>query len=116
MSAIPTKRREQVKARESGRCLRCQGRGAEWHHRRSRRVTGDHQHCTCNGVWLCNTCHRWAHAKPARAFDTGFVVSTFITEPSRIAVTTLRGDIYLDCDGRYQDQPNGDNDHGSDQS
>lgn len=67
--------------RSVGRCLRCGGRGSEWHHRRSRRVRAGHRHCPCNGAWLCRTDHRWAHAEPESARRVGLIVSQWVDEP-----------------------------------
>lgn len=100
---IPTSRREQVKAREQGRCLRCAGRGAEWHHRRTRRVFDSHQHCPCNGVWLCHDCHAWVHAHPLEAAHSGFWVSRHQAEPGTVQLIVPWGTVLLGCDGAYVD-------------
>jgi len=111
-TVIPTKRREQVKARERMQCARCPGIGVQWHHRRSRKVRGDHRHCSCNGVWLCHTCHTWVHSHPELARIAGFIVSSHELYPGSVPVLMWRGRFYLDCEGRYQfTQPNGENDH-----
>lgn len=34
----------------------------------------EHRHCACNGVWLCATCHSWAHNRPLRAKAEGYIV------------------------------------------
>ena len=97
---IPTKRREQVKQRELGRCALCQLAGAQWHHRRSRRVRGPHRHCACNGVWLCPTCHRWAHSAVSEATAWGFVLSQFETEMFLVPYRRLGQSWMLpSCDG-----------------
>lgn len=100
---IPTARREQVKAREQGRCLRCSGRGSEWHHRRTRRVFDQHQHCACNGVWLCRDCHAWVHGHPLEAAHSGYWVSRHVGEPATIQVIVPWGTVQLGCDGTYVD-------------
>ena len=100
---IPTTKRLKVKVRERHRCLRCGGRGAEWHHRRSRSVRDEHQHCTCNGVWLCNTCHAWAHKHPFEARAVGLIVSRH-SLPFQVPVTCVRrGVILLDCEGETRE-------------
>lgn len=98
---IPSARREQVKKRDGDRCVRCRGKGAEWHHRRSRSVRDEHQHCSCNGVWLCNTCHRWAHAHPFDARRDGLIVSRHVSVPASQPVTTWFGPASLDCEGGF---------------
>lgn len=75
MSGIPERSRRLVKERERFRCARCGGPGSQWHHRRGRAVRGDHQHCACNGVWLCHECHRWAHDYPDEARRDGWIVT-----------------------------------------
>lgn len=96
---IPTVQRSLVKVRDNWRCVRCGGPGAEWHHRRSRSVRDEHQHCACNGVWLCTTCHRWVHANPFAARSTGFIVSRH-GQPSEEAIQcAMRGLVTLTCEG-----------------
>jgi hypothetical protein len=97
---IPTRSREIVHTRERGRCLRCGGRGQEWAHRRRRNVADGHQHCPCNGCWLCNTCHQdWAHKNPIAAREEGFIVSQFQHLPGSVPVHSFYGVLYLECDG-----------------
>lgn len=98
---IPEQSRELVKRRAMGRCLRCGGPGAEWHHRRSRSVRDSHRHCPCNGVWLCGTCHRWVHAHPFEAKADGLIVSKQVGEPGSVVVTAHFGDLFLECDGKF---------------
>ena len=74
MTVIPLASRQSVRERTGGRCLRCGGNGAHWHHRRSRRVVDEHTHCACNGVWLCARCHSWAHHHPTKAKAEGYIV------------------------------------------
>lgn len=100
-SPIPTQRREQVKAREMDRCFRCGGKGSEWHHRRSRSVRDTHTHCACNGVWVCKTCHDWAHAHPFDARSIGLIVSRHQRDPGTVPVEARFGLIVLDCEGKY---------------
>lgn len=97
---IPQESRTLVEGREAGRCLRCLGRGRDWHHRRSRRVRAGHRHCACNGVLLCRTCHSWAHANPDEAQATGFVVSQWVDEPLMVPVFSGTGWWQVTCDGR----------------
>lgn len=92
-----------MKAREHHRCCRCgvpAPRG-QWHHRRTRSVIDSHTHCSCNGVWLCATCHRWVHANPVKAREDGFIVSRFTLEPASRPVSTVWGVRWHTCDGTF---------------
>lgn len=91
-----------MKVRDHHRCMRClvPAPTGQWHHRRSRSVRDQHQHCPCNGVWLCPTCHRWVHDHPVQARETGFIVSKFVTEPGSIPIVTNIGERWTDCQGR----------------
>lgn len=102
-SPIPPLSRRIVKTRDQGRCLRCgcPTRNGEWHHRRSRRVRGEHRHCVCNGVWLCNTCHRDVHSHPTESLESGFIVSGFIDLPGSIPIQAHYGIVLLDCHGFF---------------
>jgi 5-methylcytosine-specific restriction protein A len=103
---IPTQQRKRVKQRDGGRCARCQMVGAQWHHRRSRRVRDAHRHCACNGVWLCPTCHKWAHSEVFEATAWGFVLSQFETEMYLIPFRRLGQSWMLpSCDGLLQPVP-----------
>lgn len=96
---IPEESRRTVERRQRLRCLRCGGAGSEWHHRRSRRVRAAHRHCPCNGVLLCGSCHRWAHANHEEARATGFIVSQWVDEPSVVPLMTPWGWSQIDCVG-----------------
>lgn len=97
---IPGEQYALVRDREGGHCLRCSGRGGEWHHRgRRRERRSEHQHCACNGVWLCLTCHRWAHQHPVQAKAQGYIVASTELEPSSVAVVAWDGPVKLTCDG-----------------
>lgn len=101
MSTIPTKSRDLVKARAHHRCERCEAPAynGDWHHRRTRSVDDEHQHCPCNGVWLCRTCHRWAHDHPDEARRSGWIVSRWVNEPGTIPVHRRFGLWRHDCHG-----------------
>jgi hypothetical protein len=103
---IPPASRALVKEREDNRCLRCgvPGERHQWHHRRSRSVVDPHQHCPCNGVLLCRTCHTWVHAHPLMARLAGLIVSRHVREPFLIPVITPWGERLHDCFGTYQFQ------------
>lgn len=103
MSKIPTVKRRQVKERDGGRCTRCQMAGAQWHHRRSRRVVDEHTHCACNGLWMCPTCHRWAHDNPITAKRTGQIIPPWVDDMWNIPFTRLGATWMLpSCDGLLQ--------------
>lgn len=99
---IPEHIKVLVAQRERFTCLRCAGRGTDRHHRRRRRVAGEHQHCLCNLVLLCRACHGWVHQHPAVATDEGFIVSAFETNPGAVPVFTFRGWALLSCDGTIE--------------
>lgn len=103
-TAIPERSRALVKSRDRFRCARCfmPAPAGHWHHRRSRSVPGEHQHCPCNGVWLCATCHSWAHQNPNAAQRFGFIVSRSVDEPASVPVLTPTGWIVLDCGGGWR--------------
>jgi hypothetical protein len=109
VTSIPEWARTAVRVRAHHRCERCGGMGAHWHHRRSRRIVDVHQHCPCNGVWLCGTCHRWVHAHPIEARTTGWIVSVWVDQPTAVPVHTVWGERVHDCHGgfifREQEQP-----------
>lgn len=98
---IPLRSRVLVETREQDRCLRCGMRGSEWHHRRKRSIKDEHQHCSCNGVLLCKTCHVWAHAHPVEAKVKGFIVTQFSNTPSAWEVQAWHGPVGLSCVGTY---------------
>lgn len=98
---IPLESHVLVRRRDLDQCVRCGGRGGQWHHRRRRNVSDEHQHCTCNGILLCGTCHRWVHAHPFEAKAGGFIVSAHQKEPGIVPVQATVGAILLDCQGRY---------------
>ena len=103
VTQIPNVSRALVRIRERHRCARCAmpAPHGEWHHRRSRSVRDVHEHCACNGIWLCSTCHRWVHAHPFEARGKGFIVSRFTNEPGTVPVDTPWGLRRHTCDGAY---------------
>lgn len=99
--AIPTKSRQVVGERDRGLCVRCGAKGTEWHHRRSRSVHDEHQHCPCNGILLCRTCHDWVHAHPFHARGNGWIVSRF-AKPFEQQMNNLHlGWVMLTCEGLW---------------
>lgn len=99
---IPTKSREVVRERDKGLCCRCGMSATAWHHRRSRSVKGLHQHCPCNGISLCQTCHDWVHAHPFDARSQGWIVSRSTADPGGQQMQCHRlGWIKLTCDGLW---------------
>lgn len=100
-NSIPEAARTTVKQRGRFRCGRCgvpTPRG-EVHHRRSRLVRDEHQHCPCNLIYLCSTCHRWVHDHPFEARGVGLIMSKFIDEPFTVPQASVRGLTYYSCDG-----------------
>lgn len=90
-----------VRQRDRHRCQRCGSptpRG-QFHHRRTRAVVDKHQHCACNGIWLCHTCHTWIHANPVKARDTGFIVSRYVEVPATVPAQTWMGLRHQHCNG-----------------
>lgn len=102
-NAIPERQRKLVKEREMGRCFRCgsPAKRGEWHHRRSRSEKDEHRHCTCNGVWLCKTCHDWVHAHPFEARSLGLIVSRHQDQPGTEAAVSHFGALLLSCTGDF---------------
>lgn len=97
---IPTRARNLVKERQMGFCARCGNRGGEWHHRRRRAVKAGHDpHCTCIGVLLCGSDHRWAHSHPTEAKENGYIIAPHVTEPWTQPIRTYAGWVTFDCDG-----------------
>lgn len=102
---IPDINRILVRARELHLCARCSAPAmyGHWHHRRTRSVKDDHQHCPCNGILLCAACHQWVHAYPLGAKATGHIVSRYIAQP--FTAPFRRGDgawVQPDCLGGYE--------------
>jgi hypothetical protein len=83
-----------------GFCARCGNSGAEWHHRRRRAVKEGHDpHCTCIGVWLCNTCHRDVHSRPVASKKNGYIIAPYESEPWLVPILTYAGWVTFDCVG-----------------
>lgn len=81
MNGIPSDVREAVLYRDCGRCQRCLKQVDRWpgfsiHHRQGR--GGRRPHRLSNLVLLCGSgttgCHGWAHAHPAEAYESGWMV------------------------------------------
>lgn len=96
---IPTKSREIVTARDAGHCVRCGGKGNEWHHRRRRGVKDSHTHEACNGITLCSVCHAWCHANPTVAKAMGWIVSAHDNPHEAPVRTYMFGWALLNHDG-----------------
>lgn len=58
-----------------------------------------HQHCACNGVLLCLTCHAYVHRYPSVASGMGYIVSRHETRPSTVLVHSVQGWCVMTCDG-----------------
>jgi hypothetical protein len=96
---IPTASRLIVGARDNGHCVRCGGKGNEWHHRRRRGVRDEHTHAACNGVTLCSVCHAWCHANPTAAREKGWIVSAHDNPHQAPVWTFLYQWVLLNHDG-----------------
>lgn len=95
---IPSAVRRKVRERDGGQCLRCGVPGTEIQHRVRRREGG---HALWNLVLMCHHCHQtWAHANPAAARDTGWIVSVHHPEPWTVPVKTFFGWALLTEDGQ----------------
>lgn len=101
-TGIPLTCRTLVRDREDRRCERCNGSGQQWHHRRSRGVVRPHRHCPCNGIWLCPTCHRWAHGNPVLARNNGIILERSEELPYELPVLTWAGWRYHLCGGQIE--------------
>ena len=101
MTEIPTAVRNLVKARDRFLCVRCGMRGQHLHHRRTRAVVDEHQHCCCNLVLLCTRCHQWAHGQPFLARADGIIVSKYALDIEAESVTAVSGSMHLDCQGGF---------------
>lgn len=100
MSAIPTKNRELCRNRFRGQCARCGLPGTDVHHRQRRREAG---HDVWNLVWLCRTCHSWAHANPDAAKSAGIIIPPWDTnEPHMMPIYTYAGYVVFDNEGGYE--------------
>lgn len=93
------------------RCQRCGStEELERHHRRLKGIGGSrgrHTQCTCNGVRLCRSCHRWAHGKDRpEAEAQGFIVSQSVDEPRSVSVMRFAAadggaTQFPTCDGQW---------------
>lgn len=99
MSQIPAKNRELCRERFRGQCARCGMAGAQAHHRQRRREGG---HAVAILVWLCRTCHEWAHANPDEARLTGFIITVHDGEPAAVPIKTFAGWVLFDNEGGYE--------------
>lgn len=94
---IPTQVRLAVDERDRRQCMRCAANGREIHHRMRRRDAG---HPLSGCILLCPTCHRWAHAHPTQAKETGFIVPPW-GDTLTMPIKTFRGWLLLDDAGTY---------------
>jgi hypothetical protein len=54
-------------------------------------------------VWLCATCHAWAHAHPSDAREAGYLMSRFVNEPWTVPFKTPLGWRLPDCQGGWRE-------------
>jgi hypothetical protein len=71
-------------------------KGAQMHHRQRRREGG---HAVSILVWLCRTCHEWAHANPVEATAKGFIISVFVSDTTKVPIKTFAGWALFDDEG-----------------
>jgi hypothetical protein len=64
-------------------------------------VRDSHTHCPCVGVWLCATCHTWAHHNPTKAKEAGLIVERNVCEPWLMPFKTPTGWVLPDCSGGW---------------
>jgi 5-methylcytosine-specific restriction endonuclease McrA len=77
--------REQVRARDWDRCVRCgSSRDLHVHHRILRSQGGPDSYA--NLITLCAQCHGWVHAHPAQSYSRGYLLKSG-WEPAQSAVT-----------------------------
>jgi hypothetical protein len=95
---IPTKVREDVRARDDGKCIVCGALGTEMMHRIPRRDGG---HSRANLALGCRTCHAKAHREPLWGFEVGITVSRYVDAVSSIAIRSWRGWLLLNGSGGY---------------
>lgn len=105
---IPKANQQIVQGRAFGRCERCLTAtlSGDHHHRRVRGMGGSKapdRHDPSNLVWLCRSCHNWAHGNPVVATAAGFIVPRSSgTRPLDVPITDLAGHTrYLDNEGQY---------------
>ena len=101
MSKIPERNRKLAIDRFRGQCARCGLPGTDVHHRQRRREAG---HAVWNLVWLCRTCHSWAHANPTAAKSVGLIIAPWsdTTEFDLIPIYTYSGWVTFDNEGNYE--------------
>ena len=105
---IPRPNRQLVQGRAFGRCERClkPTLSGHHHHRRPKGLGGSRlpdRHDVANLVWLCPEDHRWAHANPRAAAESGFIVPRSSgRHPLEVPITNLAGETkWLDNEGQY---------------
>jgi len=88
----------QVQQRSRGRCERCllPAPKGVLHHRQPRGMGGstDVPHAPANVMLLHDSCHRWLHAHPQRAYQEGLLVKHG-TDPATVPVLTSQGLMFL---------------------
>lgn len=87
MSKIPPGTRTAVYDRDRYLCVRCERQGHDIHHRMRRREGG---HGMWNLILLCRECHAWAHANPAEARETGYILSSYLPWDEAMLVPVQR--------------------------
>lgn len=75
----------------------CTGHVAHWHHRK---ISG-REHTIPNGFAVCDACHRWIHAHPARSYSHGWLVK-MNADPGETPVTYRGQPVILTADGQVE--------------
>jgi hypothetical protein len=88
--------RDEVFARDRGRCIRCGSPGGQVHHRQPRRIGG---HGKENLALACATCHEHFHAHPREARENGWIVSIHSPDIAAVPIATWYGTAFLHPDG-----------------
>lgn len=95
---IPTKVREDIHARDDGKCIVCGARGREAMHRIPRRDGG---HARSNIALGCHSCHAKAHRYPLWGYEMGIMASRYVDDVRTVPIRSWRGWILLDDEGGY---------------
>jgi len=70
-------------------------------------VVDEHQHCPCNGILLCRTCHNWVHAHPKDAKAQGLIVGRHVEQPTMVPVIVDDWWWVMHCSGEATHVPTG---------
>jgi len=91
---------EQVETRDQGKCQRCGRAGKDAHHRKPKARGGPDRFD--NLIYLCRSCHDWAHADLDAEFD-GYLIPSHVPDGEIADVPVF----YFDRDSRVRLGPDG---------